>query len=125
MVEVRRLRHSQDMSSCSCPRADLTAVTFDGGAVLLRCLAHEQQRWLVDGREVPSSQAMGLLREAFVAGRTRRAVRSTPRPTTVRMPDAPDVDPYPPSPRLTGRDASADLTALLRARGISGSWAVA
>lgn len=113
------------MSSCSCPRAALTAVTFDGGAVLLRCLAHEQQRWLVEGREVATSEALGLLRDAFVAGRSRQPAPGTPRPKVVRMPDALAVDPYPSTPQPTGRGADADLTALLHARGLSGSWAVA
>ena len=112
------------MSSCSCPRTALTAVTFAGGAVLLRCLAHEQQRWLVDGSEVRTSDALALLRDAFVAGRTRRPAAGTPRRKVVRMPDTPAVDPYPQAPSPSGA-TDADLTALLRSRGISGSWAVA
>ena len=113
------------MSSCSCPRTALTAVTFDGGAVLLRCLAHEQQSWVVDGREVTASDAMALLRDSFVAGRSRRPAPGTRRHKVVRMPDTPAVDPYPQTPQPTGRGADADLTALLNARGLSGSWAVA
>ena len=113
------------MSSCCCPRAALAAVTFDNGAVLLRCTAHEQQRWLVEGREVATSEALGLLRDAFTAGRSRRPEPPTRRHRVVRMPDTAAVDPYPQAPVPTGRGADADLTALLNARGLTGSWAVA
>lgn len=113
------------MSSCSCPRTALTAVTFDNGAVLLRCLAHEQQRWLVEGREVSISEALGRLRDAFVAGRSRRPAVGAPGSKEVRMPDTPAVDPCAQAPQATGRGVDADLTALLHARGLSGSWAVA
>lgn len=112
------------MSSCSCPRTALAAVTFANGAVLLRCPAHEQQRWLVEGHEVSSADALALLRDAFVAGRTRRAEPGSRRHKVVRMPDTPAVDPYPQTPVPTGDD-SADLTALLRSRGLTGSWAIA
>lgn len=116
------------MSSCCCPRTALSAVTFDSGAVLLRCHAHEQQRWVVAGREVSSTDALALLRDAFLAGRSRRPEpRSRRHHKVVQLPDTPAVaaDPYPATPRLSGADASADLTALLNARGLSGSWAVA
>ena len=115
------------MSSCRCPRTALAAVTFDNGAVLVRCPSHEQQRWLVEGREVSSTDALALLRDAFSAGRNRRPEPGTRRHKVVRMPDTPAVavDPYPETPQLSGDDASADLTALLNARGLTGSWAVA
>lgn len=113
------------MSPCRCPRVALAAVTFDNGAVLLRCPSHEQQRWLVEDREVSTTDALALLRDAFVAGRSRRPEPGTRRHEVVRMPDTPAVDPYPETPRLSGNDASADLTALLNARGLTGSWAVA
>ena len=113
------------MSSCPCPRTALAAVTFDNGAVLLRCPSHEEQRWLVEGREVSTTDALALLRDSFVAGRSRRPQPGTRRHRIVRMPDTPAVDPYPETPQLSGDDASADLTALLNARGLSGSWAVA
>lgn len=115
------------MSSCSCPRTALAAVTFDNGAVLLRCPSHEQQRWIVAGQEVSSTDALALLRDAFAAGRSRRPEPGTRRHKVVRMPDTTTVavDPYPQAPQLSGTDASADLTALLNARGLTGSWAVA
>lgn len=115
------------MSTCPCPSTALAAVTFDNGAVLLRCPSHEQQRWLVEDREVSTTDALALLRDAFVAGRSRRPEPGTRRNKIVRMPDTPAVavDPYPETPQLSGDDASADLTALLNARGLTGSWAVA
>lgn len=115
------------MSTCPCPSTALAAVTFDNGAVLLRCPSHEEQRWVVEGREVSTTDALALLRDAFVAGRNRRPEPGTRRPKVVRMPDTPAVavDPYPQPPRLSGTDASANLTALLRSRGLTGSWAVA
>lgn len=115
------------MSSCSCPRIALAAVTFDNGAVLLRCPSHEQQRWLVEDQEVSTTDALALLRDAFVAGRSRRPEPGARRHKIVRMPDtaAVTVDAYPETPQLSGTDASADLTALLRSRGLTGSWAVA
>lgn len=115
------------MCSCSCPRTALAAVTFDNGAVLLRCPSHEQQRWLVEDQEVSTTDALALLRDSFVAGRTRRPEPGTSRHKIVRMPETPAgaVDPYPGTPQLSGDDASADLTALLNARGLTGSWAVA
>lgn len=113
------------MPSCLCPRTVLAAVTFDNGAVLLRCPSHEEQRWVVDGQEVSTTDALSVLRDAFIAARARRPAPGTRRDKVVRMPDTPVVDPYPQALQLAADDAAADLTALLHARGLPGSWAIA
>lgn len=113
------------MSTCPCSPDALTRVTFDNGTVLLRCPAHEAQRWLVDGQPVDSAAALAGLRELFTqqrgsrAGRVRTPHRVIQLPTSRETVPARDVD---------VRDVRVDdasLTALLQARGLTGSWAVA
>ena len=111
------------MSSCSCSPHALSSVTFGNGIVLVRCPAHEAQRWLVDGRPVEVTVALGRLRALFAEHRSRaprepaprqaapqRRVIQLPQPTSAEQPVRVDDD---------------ALTALLHARGLSGTWAVA
>lgn len=111
------------MSSCSCSAASLTSVAFDGGIVLQRCGTHEAQRWTLDGREVARTEALHRLRSLFTSARRQRAGQSVPAAPRVRP--APRVR----APQVTTLPADAPtderLTALLRARGLQGSWAVA
>ena len=103
------------MSTCACPRATLTSLTFADGIVLVRCRAHEQQTWVVDGRPMTAAAALPVLKDLFVEqrgkGRRPRSVRRKP-------PAAP--------PREAMPDTVVDerLTALLNARGVPGSWKV-
>jgi hypothetical protein len=119
MVEVRALRDSRRMpptSTCTCTRSQLTTVRFAHEVVLLRCARHEQQFWTVGGRPASASRAHDVLREVFVEGRARRGGRRVPSPRR-------GVQLVPPSPAPAATAQS--LTALLNARGVEGSWAVA
>lgn len=111
------------MSSCCCSAASLTSVAFDGGMVLQRCGTHEAQRWTLDGREVARTEALHRLRTVFTSARGQRPGESgpaAPRVRPSRRVRAPQLVTLP-------ADAPTDerLTALLRARGLQGSWAVA
>ena len=105
------------MSSCTCANP---TVSFTAGVVLERCAGHDVQRWLVDGRPVDRDSALAVLRGSFAAHRGVRAVpgsraaRTAPRAARVPVPSAP------PAGSLDQR-----LAAVLRARGVEGSWAVA
>ena len=105
------------MSTCHCSPDTLARVTFDNGTVLLRCPAHEAQRWLVDGRPVDSSRALAALRELFVQERGSRVRRTAPPARVIQLAPPPDGHEV--------RVDDATLNALLHARGLSGSWAVA
>ena len=108
------------MTSCPCPPASLTSVCFAEGVVLVRCSAHEQQSWFVDGQEVARTEALTALKDLVVARRgERRTAATSRRPKVIRMqePVAYDVP--------AEADDAERLTALLRARGLSGTWAVA
>lgn len=111
------------MSTCPCSSHALVLVTFDNGTALLRCPAHETQRWLVDGRPADSTEALSALRELFVQERTERRSRrrARTRPRVIRLPEPAPVQQV--TPPLGVDDAS--LTALLQARGLSGTWAIA
>lgn len=111
------------MSSCSCSPDALSSVTFGNDTVLVRCAAHEAQRWLVEGRPVEVMVALGRLRALFTEQRSRAprqqpAARPQPaqRPRVIQLPQADDL------PVRVDDDA---LTALLHSRGLTGSWAVA
>lgn len=103
------------MTPCACAPTALTCVRFGDGVVLLRCAAHDVHGWFVDGSAVPRATALALLKDAFgtVGPAAPAPVR---RPRAVRRP-RPAVDPR------AGVDEQ--LTALLHARGLQGSWAVA
>lgn len=118
------------MSSCTCTDDALTRVTFGNGTVLLRCPAHEAQRWLVDGRPAETRSAMAGLRELFVEQRSARARRAAPprrRGSVIRLPEPPRTtrDSAPPTTAGTPRVDDDSLNALLQARGLSGTWAIA
>ena len=107
------------MSSCSCSPGSLVSVTFGNGTVMTRCPAHETQRWLVDGRPVEVPIALDGLRSLFVEERGVRAGRQVSRTERViQLPRAPEAV----APASVD---DASLTALLHARGLTGSWAVA
>ena len=116
------------MSSCSCSPDALSSVTFGNGTVLVRCPAHEAQHWLVDGRPVEVTVALGRLRALFTEHRSRAS-----REPALRQPALRQAAPRPrviqlPQPAPAGSPVRVDdeaLTALLHARGLSGSWAVA
>ncbi|MCW2679893.1 MAG: hypothetical protein JWM62_1294 [Frankiales bacterium] len=111
------------MTSCACPAASLTSLRFADGLVMLRCAAHEQQAWFVDGRAAERHEVLPALRDLFVDRRRgeRSAGRVRPaRPRVLQM-----QEPAPHEVVPVEADDSERLTALLRARGLSGSWAVA
>lgn len=113
------------MSSCTCTDATEATVSFQNGTVLLRCADHDRSRWLVDGQEVPTAVAFSRLREHFHAERLQPQRHKTPRRQVVLLPQPRAVEPY--EVRATPVTAPSDeeLTALLQAHGVSGSWAVA
>ena len=104
------------MPPCAC--ADRTSVVFTTGVELLRCSAHDSQTWRVRGRTTTRAVAVAALRDAFqdrtgAHGRRRTASRPSGVPArVVTLPDA--TSPVP---------SAEALTALLHARGLTGSWA--
>ena len=116
------------MNSCACPASSVTSVAFAHGVVMQRCRAHELQTWTVEGRRTDASTVRTLLKDLFVETRgQRRSTSPIPAQQVITLPD-------PSSASLTSEfssdvalDAGADerLTALLRSRGLQGSWAVA
>ena len=110
------------MTSCVCPATSLASLRFADGLVMLRCASHEQQTWFVDGRPAERDQVLPALKELFVDRRgERRTSRVTAaRPRVLRMQEPVAYDAVSPE-----ADDGARLTALLHARGMSGTWAVA
>ena len=106
------------MPSCPCAPADLTRVRIADAVELLRCSAHDLQRWVVDGEPVGREAVLHRLRGVFDdrRGERRSSRLAPPLPAVVRLPE--------PAAALAGT-ADEQLTALLRARGIEGSWALA
>lgn len=123
------------MSLCSCPPDALTSVAFADGTVLLRCGAHERQAWLVDGEPAPRQAALDGLRALFTEQRYQRARRPRrPRPAVVDLvvpaprmvpPAVVRLDPPRVDAHQRDRRDGELLTALLQARGLPGTWAVA
>ena len=113
------------MSSCACSPAARTTVTFAHGVVLERCPRHEQQSWTIDGRPTAHAEVLRVLKDLFTAERGRRASGVLParRRTVVDLneprPAAPVAEP------AATPWADDQLTELLNARGLQGSWAVA
>jgi len=117
------------MNSCACPASRLTSVAFAHGVVMQRCRSHELQTWTVNGRRTDAGAVRSLLKDLFVETRgQRRSTSPIPAQQVITLPAAPS------SAGLTSEfssdvalDAGADerLTALLRSRGLQGSWAVA
>jgi len=122
MVDTVPTPDTPDMTSCACPAASLASLRFTDGLVMLRCASHEQQAWFVDGRPAERDQVLPALKELFVDRRgERRTSRVTAaRPRVLRMQEPVAYDAVSPE-----ADDSARLTALLHARGMSGTWAVA
>lgn len=103
-------------------------VTFGDGVTLVRCSAHEQQYWVVDGAPTDSPLALARLRDLFQARRGQGRPRGPVRETVIRLDrgTAASADAvYPTVVLPAGSSTDAQLTALLRARGLEGSWAVA
>jgi hypothetical protein len=120
MVETGAGPDNGRMSMCPCPPSSLTAVSFDRGLRLLRCGVHEQQGWELDGRPVDRADVLDNLRSVFADRRGQRRTgnlaapaRQSPRAA------APTADVI----QLPHTDEG--LTALLRARGLTGAWAIA
>lgn len=121
MVELAPLLDSCDMSTCTCSSENLAAVTFGNGTVLLRCSAHEQHRWLVHGEPVDTAQALVGLRALFLQERDSSPRRQPRRSRVIQLPAALPFR----EPAAASRVDDASLNAVLRAHGLSGSWAVA
>jgi hypothetical protein len=116
------------MPSCGCARPALTSLSFGPGIVLLRCAAHEAQSWVVEGAETGSADVLASLRTLFVERRGQRQPQAQaaehPHRRRSDIPAQPTARPTPPAV-VDLNDADAQLAALLRARGLSGSWSVA
>jgi hypothetical protein len=112
------------MNSCACPASSLTSVAFAHGVVMQRCRSHELQSWTVNGRRTDAGTVRGLLKDLFIETRGQR--RST-SPIQAQKVVHLDVPSYESTSSDVALDAGADerLTALLRSRGLQGSWAVA
>lgn len=113
------------MSTCACAPAHCTTVAFSHGIVLQRCWQHDLQTWTLDGRATDARTVRGLLKDLFVETRGVRTRSTSPvrgrtaAPLTVPAPGNVFSD------VALGAGADAALTALLRSRGLQGSWSVA
>ena len=112
------------MNSCACPASSLTSVEFAHGVVMQRCRSHELQTWTVDGRRTDARTVRRLLKEVFVETRGRTRSTSPSRAPRVAHLDVPTYG-DPSSEVALGAGADERLTALLRSRGLQGSWSVA
>lgn len=121
MVHLAQAPETYHMNSCACPAASLVSLRFAEGLVLLRCTAHEQQTWYVDGQPAERPEVLPALKDLFLGcrGERRTGRRTTLRPRVRRLHEPVAYDATP--------DAGDDerLTALLHSRGLSGTWAVA
>ena len=117
------------MNRCACPASSLTSLEFAHGVVMQRCMSHEQQSWTVDGRLADARTVRSLLKDLFVEARGQRRSTVGARPRRVGHLNAPARDRTTSGAPAAGVDVDAgadeQLTALLRARGLQGSWAVA
>jgi hypothetical protein len=111
------------MSTCVCAPAHLTSVAFAHGIVMSRCRVHDLQTWTQDGRLTDPRTVRTLLKDLFLETRGTRATSPGTRPA----PPRPSVPTQEHGVSEVVLDAGADeaLTALLRSRGMNGSWAVA
>lgn len=111
------------MNTCSCAPAHLSSVAFAHGIVMHRCRRHELQQWTQDGRPTDARTVRTLLKDLFVETRGARSTSPVDRPAAVRL----TVPAQSHTSSKVALDAGADeaLTALLRSRGLQGSWSVA
>lgn len=87
-----------------------------------RCTSHELQTWTVDGRTADAGTVRSLLKDVFVETRgQRRSILPVPAQKVGRV-QAPS---YERASSDVDLDAGDRLTALLRFRGLQGTWAVA
>ena len=109
------------MNTCACAPAARTSVAFAHGIVMHRCRVHELLTWTVEGRPVETSDVRGQLKDLFVEERGQQRRASGPAADKVIRLSAPLERTAP------ADDATVDeqLTALLRSRGVQGSWATA
>lgn len=116
------------MPSCGCARPALTSLSFGPGITLLRCAAHEAQSWVVDGTETTSADVLSSLRGLFIEQRGHRQpttrAAAHPRRRSTAVPAHPAARTASPSV-ADSSPTDGQLTAALRARGISGAWSVA
>ena len=113
------------MNSCACPASSLTSVAFAHGVVMQRCRSHELQTWTVDGRKTDARTVRTLLKDLFIETRgQRRSTSPAASPQSVVHLDVPSQASTSSDVAL-GAGADERLTALLRSRGLQGSWAVA
>lgn len=121
MAHMHPSADTGDMSRCACPAASLTSLQFADGVVMLRCGAHEHQEWFIDGRPAQRHEVLPALKDVFVGRRGERSSsrRHAVRRSVVRQPQPTSYEQVP-----TGAAATEQLNALLRARGLSGTWSV-
>lgn len=111
------------MSTCVCAPAHLTSVAFQHGIVMQRCRRHELQTWTQDGRPTDAVTVRTLLKDLFVETRGARSSSPAARPAPMRL--TLPARSHPSSEVALDAGADQALTALLRSRGLQGSWAVA
>ena len=109
------------MNSCACPASRLTSVAFAHGVVMQRCRAHETQTWTVNGRPADGRTVRSLLKDLFVE---TRGLTRTSRPAPAQKVVAPSAQRNAEREEEVTPGLDEQLTALLRARGLQGSWAV-
>ena len=111
------------MSTCACAPSSRTSVAFAHGIVLQRCSAHELQTWTQDGRATDAPTVRRLLKDLFVETRGTRSTPPRARPAV--LPLGLPAQSRPSSDVALDAGTDEALTALLRSRGLQGSWSVA
>lgn len=115
MVPVPIRPDTAEVTECACLADSLTSVRFAGDVVMLRCAVHDVQRWVVDGRPAAREDVLPILRGVF--GECRGERRTSRNALPLRRRCAPQ--------RTPAGTPDEQLTAVLRARGVPGAWAVA
>lgn len=118
-------RHTCSMSTCACAPSHRTTVAFSHGIVLQRCRLHDLQTWTLDGRATDAPTVRGLLKDLFVEARGARTRSTSPLRRRASAPLRAAVPTEVPRDVALGAGADEALTALLRSRGVQGSWSVA
>ena len=117
------------MSTCACAPDDLRSVAFAHDIVMQWCGRHEVQRWTVDGRQADHADVLPALKDLFVEERGSGRRRGPAAPKVVRLPGTTSYAP----PAARAYDLPSDeestvtdeqLTALLKSRGLQGTWSI-
>lgn len=111
------------MNGCHCGAGPLSSITFDGAVEMLRCKLCGATSWTLEGQPVEHVTAHAALRGTFISQRRQVQTARAPRPPRVLDLREPVAAPAAATVTPSG-DVEGALAALLRAKGVTGSWAV-